>query len=64
MDQKALKSHLAYLANSHGESALSPIELDYLKGRISYNQYIDNLYQQYVGNKFRFKKRPRKKDNL
>jgi len=64
MDQKALKSHLAYLANSRGEAALIPIELDYLKGCISYNQYIDNLYQQYVGNKFRLKKRPRKKDNL
>jgi len=60
MDQKALKSYLAYYANSHGESALSPIESDYLEGRISYNQYIDNLYQQYVANKFRFKKRPQK----
>lgn len=61
MDQKALKSYLAYYANSRGESVLSPIELDYSEGRISYNQYINNLYQQYVKNKFRFKKRPHKK---
>ena len=60
MDQKALKSYLAYLLNSQGEAVLSNVELDFVNDRISYVHYINDFYGQYAEGEFRFKKRPDK----
>ncbi|MEH0021013.1 MAG: hypothetical protein V6Z89_15265 [Desulfobacter sp.] len=51
MNQRELKNHLFQIARQHGEKALTPDEVDYMRGRISYNTYQNRCYAQYLREK-------------
>ena len=52
MDGRQLREYLRDLARENGERSLTPRELDYLHGRITYNVYLDQLYVDYSNGAF------------
>lgn len=57
MDGKQLKLYLNQCCKKNGRKSLSPVELDYIKNKISYSQYIDCCYTEYLNNSFRCRSR-------
>ena len=46
MNGRELKSYLIHHFHKHGKDGLSPVEIDYLKGRISFNEYLNRCYAE------------------
>ena len=48
MDGKELRQHLSDCARQNGIESLSPVERDYLDGRITYTGYLQRCYADYA----------------